>query len=104
MQEENTYNIIDGTYYHMSTLPEVISILEHSRQTRTRIVIEYGNINTGEAWKDATPNRGFVGRTLGPVKIPILIRTSRSWGGEGILDHCIIEIRKSLGGRVLYKL
>jgi hypothetical protein len=99
----NGCNVVNETHYHSTTNSEIISILEHSRQTRTRIVIEYGNKETGEIWKDATPNRGFVGRSMGPCKIPLLIRTSRSYGGEGILDHCILEIRKSLGGKVLYK-
>jgi hypothetical protein len=99
---EKEYQVVDDTHYDKRTPPEVVKILEHSRKTRTRIVITYGNVETCEAWEDATPNRGHVGRSTGKA-IPLLIRTPRSNGGEGILDHCIIQIRESLGGKILYK-
>lgn len=94
--------IVDGTHYHAGTPDVVIDILERSRRERLRIVITYGNTATGEVWEDATPNRGYVGRSTGNMKIPLLIRTGRSLGGEALLDHCIVRIRESKGGRVLY--
>ena len=94
--------VVDGTTYKKVTSDKVIAILEQSRLSRKRLVLEYGNKETGEVWQDCTPMRGHVGRSTGTSKIPLLIRTSRSYGGEGILDHCIIRIRESKGGRVLY--
>jgi hypothetical protein len=94
--------VVNGTTFKRETPTKVIAILEESRHTRKRLVLEYGNKETGEVWQDCTPMRGHVGRSTGTSKIPLLIRTSRSLGGEGILDHCIIQIRESKGGRILY--
>ena len=98
-----TIMLVNGTTYHDATPAKVCEILEESLKTRKRLVLVYGNVDTLEVWENATPDRGHVGRSMGPIKIPLLIRTSRSHGGEGILDRCIIEIRESRGGRVLYR-
>ena len=97
------YLEVNGTSYPIDTDPEEINILEMSRAKRFRIVLEYGDVKTGEVWMDATPNRGFIGRSMGPVKIPLLIRTNRSYGGEATLEHCIVRICESKGGKEIYK-
>ena len=64
----------------------------------------YGDVATGLVWGDGRepPERGTISRNLGPMKIPILIANVRSTGGPGLLDHCIVRIEESPGGRVLY--
>jgi len=42
---------------------------------------------------------GTVGRSTGTNKIPLLIKTKRSFGGGAILDHCIVKIM--VGGRTV---
>ncbi len=39
----------------------------------------------------------------GPVKVPLILPLSRSIGGGAILDHCIVRIRHSSGGKVLWQ-
>jgi hypothetical protein len=46
---------------------------------------------------------GRVSRSMGPMKIPILISSSRAMGGGGILDGCIVRIRTAAGNRELYR-
>lgn len=93
---------VNGTSYNDETPQAVINILEASREHGFRIRIYYGNRETGAVWNDL-PMRGRVGRSTGIKKIPLLIPTARSSGGEGILDHCIVAIEESPGGRILYK-
>jgi uncharacterized protein (UPF0248 family) len=95
--------IVNGITYHKDTPDAVIAILEKSRKEKLRIVLTYGDPISKKEWESCTPERGHVGNSTGTIKIPLLIRTRRSLGGEGILDHRIVKIVESKGGRVLYK-
>ena len=55
------------------------------------------------AWNEEHDIFGYVGRSTGENKIPLLVANFRSYGGGALLDHCIIKIRESKGNRVLYQ-
>lgn len=97
------YKVVNGTYYDERTNDRVIDTLENCRRNNTRIVLDYGDTKTGKSWGDRYGITGRIGRSIGPIKIPILLYNRRSMGGGSILDHCIIGIKESNGGRVLYK-
>lgn len=98
---DGKYQIVDGTYYDARTPAEVVRVLEQARHSRTRIRIHLGDTVTGRDWLEEWDVTGTVGRSMGPVKIPLMIASSRSSGGPGILDHCIVRIRTK--GRDLYR-
>lgn len=91
---------MSDTYYHPSTPTEVRRILEWSRETRERITIVYGHTDTGVPWGDP-PIHCHIGRSTGNQRVPLTIKTRRCFGGEAVLDHCIVMIRQ--GAKVLYK-
>ena len=95
------YKVVNGTSYHEETNDKVVSVLENSRINRKRIRIFYGDVATGKDWNEENDTMGTVGRSMGTVKIPLLIHNSRSIGGGGILDHCIVKITQ--GKTVLYQ-
>jgi hypothetical protein len=97
------YQIVNGTSYHAETPAAVIEVLERARQNRTRIHISYGDTGTGKDWLEEFDAHGYAARSMGPVKVPLLIANRRSIGGGAMLDHCIVRIRSSAGGRVLYQ-
>lgn len=101
--QSKQYKIINGTSYDPRTPNEVVGVLENARQTRTRLHISLGDSETGRDWLEEFETYGYVGRSMGPIKVPLLISNRRSLGGGAILDHCIIRIRVSAGSRVLYK-
>ncbi len=73
-------------------------------QNRIRLRVDYGDIKTGKSWNEIHGVCGYVGRSTGKFKIPILMYNKISWGGSTILDHCVVKIafaNKQLGG-VLY--
>lgn len=94
---------VNGTTYKLSTPEPVIAILEYARANNLRLILTYGDAVTGVPWEpSATPDTGCIGRSTGTEKIPLLIRTRRSLGGEAVLDDCIVQIRTSKGKRLLY--
>ena len=97
------YNVVNGTSYHVATPAAVVQVLEQARQNRTRIHVSFGDATTGLDWLEEWDITGYVGRSMGPVKVPLLVANRRSLGGGAILDHCIVRIRESAGGRILYR-
>lgn len=102
----NDYKITEsGTAYHLDTPDHLVELLEKLRENQTRITVDYGDVNTGKSWGEIHDISGRIGRSNGKFKIPLLIHNSRSWGGGGLLDHCILSIKcsnKNDGG-VLYR-
>ena len=99
---DTTYTT-NGTTYNERTDPSVIHWLEQFRTVRCaeRITVEYGNGITRESWDDTEV--GYVGRSTGIQKIPLLIHNSRSLGGPGILTHCIVRITTAKGGSLIWE-
>lgn len=99
-----TYKVNDGTSYDERTPDAVIRVLEDARLNRTRLHISLGDTMTGLDWLEEFETHGNVGRSIGPVRVPLLVANRRSLGGGAILTHCIVRIRTSSGGgRVLYQ-
>lgn len=98
-----TYKIVNGTSYDERTPDEVIRVLEAAQQNRTRLHVSFGDVESGRDWLEEWDVTGYIGRSMGPTKIPLVIANRRSTGGPGLLDHCIVRIRTSAGGRVLYR-
>ena len=94
---EKKYKVVNGTSYNAETPDKIIEILERARQNNTRILLDYGNVETGQSWGEVYDIRGYVGRSTGEIKIPLLIYNQRSLGGEGILTSCIVKIVESKG-------
>lgn len=91
--------ILNGTTYKAG--PELAQVIERCRASGKRFRFHLGDPETGRAWGDVDVGR--LGRSVGPIKIPIILANRRSIGGPGLLDHCVIKIEyanKSEGGVV----
>ena len=73
-----TYKVCNGTWYYEETDDEVIEVLENARLSGTRIRIYLGDKETGRDWGEVCDVTGYVGRSMGPIKIPILLHNARS--------------------------
>lgn len=92
-----------GTAYHAETPMQVIAVLEKARMNRQRIKVYFGNTETGKDWNEEHDTIGYIGRSGGTIKIPLLVHNARSLGGGALLDHCIVKIKEAKGGLVLYQ-
>jgi hypothetical protein len=92
------YKVHQGTSYHAETPDAVVSILDRALTShrKIRLRIHLGDPVTGKVWGDV--ETGFIGRSTGRIKIPLLIETMKSTGGGGLLDHCIIKIEEKING------
>lgn len=68
-----------------------------------RIRIWYGDTDTGRAWQEEYDVLGYVGRSMGTQKVPLLIFSRRSIGGGAILTKNIVRIDWVKGSHALYK-
>ena len=90
--------LASGTCYHADTPEPVVEILETVRQNQRKVRLYYGNTQTGQSWFDEHDVIGRIGRSTGPIKVPLLIEPGEI-GGPALLDHCVIRIdspRKTL--------
>ena len=92
--------MVSGTCYHADTPETVIDLLEHLRQTQRKVRIFYGDFETGRSWLDEHDCIGRIGRSMGPIKVPLLVEEGQC-GGSALLDHCILRI--DTPRRVLYR-
>ena len=98
-----SYKVVNGTSYDIDTPERVVNILESARKNMTRLIVDYGDTITGQSWGERYDIKGYIGRSAGIVKIPLLVYNSRSMGGGALLDSSIIKISESKGGKVLYQ-
>lgn len=89
---EAKYKVVNDTSFHINTPNAVVAVLERAREVKTRIRIFYGDTQTGRDWMEIFDTVGIIGRSCGPIKIPLLFRNSRSYGGHAILAHHIVKI------------
>jgi hypothetical protein len=89
-----TYRVCDGTFYFADTPTDVITALHSARLQRQRVRLHfcYSTPNDGRDWLQEYDAEGTIERSMGPIKIPLLIHSVRSNGGGGILTGCIVKI------------
>ena len=101
--DKQYYTTANGTSYDINTDKKIVSILDDAIINRKRLKLDYGNTETGESWNECYDIIGGIGRSIGSIKIPLLILTSRSYKGGALLDSCIIKITDVKTGNVIYK-
>lgn len=90
--KEISYKIVNGTAYHVDTPDAAVAVLERFRSTNKRIRVFYGDTETGRDWLEEHDIMGYLERSSGSIKIPLLVHNMRSVGGGAVLDHCIVRI------------
>lgn len=100
---EKQYIEFEGFNFDSRTPVPVMRELSRAYRHGYRVRVYYGDHLTGKSWAEEFDIIGTIGRSCGRVKIPLMIRSARSTGGPGLLDHCIIAIQLTATKQFLYK-
>lgn len=93
---------MNDVFYNESNAPEkVMDILADANKHRDKLRIWYGNPETGKDYGEIHDIFGYIGRTTGTKKIPILLKRRDSSGGGAILTNNIVKITKDK--KVIYQ-
>jgi hypothetical protein len=97
------YKVHNGTYFDSNTPDELVELIEMLIQTNTRVVVNMGDVKTGKMWLEEFDTIGYIGRTTGKIKSPILVYNSRSTGGGLLSTENILRVRTTDGKRLMYQ-
>jgi len=92
-----------ATTFDPHTPDRVKSILEDARLKHFRLRIYIGDSETGLDWNEVHDVLGYIGRSMGPIRVPLLLRTRASSGGPAILTACIVKLQSAGDRRVLWQ-
>lgn len=93
----------NGYFYVPDNIPEKLKqVLLNSYLNKTRLLLDYGDPKTNKSWGELHDITGYIGRTTGTYKFPILVYNKRSYGGGIISVSNIIKINRSKDKIVLF--
>lgn len=91
---------IPETWFHDNTPAAVRQVLEAARLSKRKVRIYCGDID-GRSWLGEFEVVGYIGRSTGLMKIPLLI-APRAHGGPALLDSHIVRIQDAATKKDLY--
>ena len=91
-----------GTSWPKGMDPAVIEVLQKAWRDKTRLHISYMSAD-GRHLPEDFETFGYVGRSTGELKVPLLVYNSRSRGGGPISTGSIGRIRETATGKTLYR-
>jgi len=92
---------VNGLYFNENTPVDVCRIITTIGRN-TRIRVWYGHEN-GKSWSEENDIMGYIGRSTGTKKIPLLVNNSRSSGGGALLCDCIVKIVETGTNKTVYQ-
>lgn len=90
------------TYFDPHTPAKVRQILERYRLSGSRIRLVRGDPQTGRDWVEENDLVGTIGRSMGPMRVPLLI-SAGEYSGGAILTACIVRLIDWDTQRELYR-
>ncbi len=93
----------NGMWFSENTNEDVKRIIVNGYRSNKRFRFWFGDVKTGKSWNEENDVCGYIGKSCGGVKIPLLIANNRSMGGGGLLDDCIVKIVDISSKQVVYQ-
>ena len=95
------YKVVDGVSFSQETNESVINILLDAMKHKDRIRVFFGDAESGTDWCETFDTMGTIGLSQGPAKVPLLIHSIRSMGGDAISTDSIVKITRNK--KVIYQ-
>ena len=95
------YKVVEGVSFYEGTNESVINILLDAMKHKDRIRIFFCDAESGTDWCETFDTIGTIGTSCGMTKVPLLIHSIRSIGGDAILTDSIVKITRNK--KVIYK-
>jgi hypothetical protein len=92
-----------ATLFEPGTPLKVQALLESYRQAGDRVRLFFGDTETGRDWLEEYDVLGTVGRSMGPLRVPLLIARARDNGGGAISTACILRMVDSRSKVEVYR-
>lgn len=102
VQARATSSLSRQTYFDPGTPTEAARVLEACRKSGDRVRLILGDTATGESWFDEHDVVGTIGRSVGALKVPLLI-VDGECGGSAILTAHLLALVQWSNGRWLYR-
>jgi hypothetical protein len=97
------YKEFNGMNFSENTPNDVCKILHNAYENKYRIRVFYGDAESGKSWNDEYDTCGYIGKSTGTEKIPLLLNNNASKGGCAILDDKILKIVDVRTKSILYQ-
>jgi hypothetical protein len=91
------------TWFDPGTPDIVADHLERARLKGQRLRLFFGDPGTGKCWLEENDVTGYIGRSMGPMRIPILLTTKSSSGGGAILTRCIVRLMDTASRQEIWR-
>jgi hypothetical protein len=92
----------EKTWFDPNTPSPVRKALEHCRGRKLPVRIWLGDQKTGRSWLEEHDVCGHIGRSTGPMKVPLLVPEGEDGGGAILTNH-VVRIDCTGTGKTLWK-
>jgi hypothetical protein len=82
----------------------LMAVLSGGYKLKRRLRVWYGDGKTGESWFEDFNTTGYIGRSCGDFKVPLIISNSRSRGGSALSVGSIIRVDDIKTRKTLWKI
>jgi hypothetical protein len=81
----------------------LMAVLSECYRQKRRVRVWYGDGKTGESWFEDFETTGYIGRSCGDFKVPLIVSNSRSWGGGALSVGSVIRVDDIKTRKTLWK-
>lgn len=97
-----TYKVVNGISFKNETPNDLCVIISNLIGNNKRYRFDFGNTETKVSWNEIYDIDGYIGKSTGMKKVPLLIHNKRSLGGGEISTHRVLSITEIKTKKIIY--